>query len=67
MSDPVEFGKRVKPDVPPGAVIVVADAAGNTDRAMKGPVHTWTWLGAETWYYAAEIPVPAFGKAKVAK
>jgi hypothetical protein len=55
---------RDRPAVPPDAVIVVADTDGNTDARRKGPVHTWTWIGAERWYYAAEFPVPVFGKMK---
>ena len=51
-----------RPDVPPGAVIVVADAKGYTDSAMRGPVHMWTWIGADWWWYAEKFPVQMMEK-----
>lgn len=50
--------KMAGPVVPPGAVIVVADAQAYTDKNMKGPAYMWTWIGATTWYYVSNHPVP---------
>ena len=46
----------------PDAIIVVADEQAYTDRAMRGPPYMWTWIGAETWHYVADFPIPERGK-----
>lgn len=47
-----------KPPVPDNAIIVRADKDGYMDKAMRGPVHMWTWVGATVWYAASIYPVP---------
>jgi hypothetical protein len=49
---------RVPIGLPTDAVIVVADADGYNDRAMKGPPYMWTWEGASTWFYVKDYPIP---------
>ncbi len=53
-----------QPIVPPGATIVVADAAGYTDESMKGTPYMWTWIDAKTWYYVKDYPIPKMKKGK---
>lgn len=53
-----EPDERIGPDVPQDAVIVIADRDGYTDRAMKGPAFTWTWVGAKLWFYVSEFKPP---------
>ena len=55
---------KAAPIVPPGATIVVADAAGYTDESMKGTPYMWTWIDAKTWYYVKDYPIPKMKKGK---
>lgn len=50
---------RLPPSFPgPSAVIVVADADGYTDKAMKGPPYMWCWIGGPQWFYLNDYPIP---------
>lgn len=54
---------RVPPGFPPGAVLVIADADGYTDHAMKGPPYMWCWINGPEWYYVKDFPVPIFPRS----
>jgi hypothetical protein len=44
--------------MPADAVIVVMDKDAYTDQSMKGEPYMWTWIGATTWFYVKDYPVP---------
>lgn len=50
--------EKIAPEVPDGAVIVVSDASGYTDRNMKGQPYMWCWIDGPAWYYVKNFPVP---------
>lgn len=66
--EPTPEPEPTKPSVPNGmpanAIIVVADAAGYTDKAMKGEPYMWTWIGGETWFYVADYSIPTTMRLK---
>src|SRR4051812_40500600 len=48
---------------PADAVIVIADADGNTNRQSKGEPYMWTWIDGLTWFYVKDYPIPDPRKA----
>ena len=56
--------RRIPPDLPAGAVIVIADEKGYADAAMKGEPLTWCWLGGPTWFYVKDYPIPHFSRKR---
>lgn len=48
----------VPPEVPEGAVIVVADKDARTDKDMRSEPHMWCWVNGPKWYYVSQYPVP---------
>jgi hypothetical protein len=50
-------------DVPDSAIIVISDRDGYTGVNMKGESYMWTWIGAKTWFYVRDYPIPVFEKS----
>lgn len=58
-NEPTEPGESVEqPLVPPGAVIVVADKDGYTDKNMRSEASMWSWTGSKKWHYVRDFPIP---------
>ena len=64
---PPPTAPRRPPGFVEGCVVVVADADGYTDRAMRDDPYMWTWIGAETWYYVRDFQLPIEPPAKTMK
>lgn len=47
---------------PNNAEIIVADRDSHIGERMRSAPYMWTWVGAETWFYVSDYPVPSFGK-----
>jgi len=52
------YPPRTAPGYRPGVTLVVADKDAYTGSARKGEPYMWTWIGAATWFYVRDYPIP---------